>query len=149
MEPQAPQAPAPQDQPVMTPPVPEQLVAVAQAPQMEAQPMTPTAAPMTASPAPMSAQGGTNPGHGMGIAGLVCAFLAPLVGLILSIVAMKKSKKAGMGNGIALAGIIIGSINVVLGTLFLIGFVSGFASVVQKCNDLGPGTHYDNGTTIT
>lgn len=136
MEPQAPQAPAPQDQPVMAP-APEQPVAMAPTPQMDAQPM-PMSAPMPAA-APMMASApasGANPGHGMGIAGLVCAFLAPLVGLILSIVAMKKSKKVGMSNGLALAGIIIGAINTVLGTLFLVMVVASFGAVKDCANQI-------------
>lgn len=62
-----------------------------------------------------------NPGHGLGIASLVLSILGVhLVGLILGIVALNQSKKAGHKNGLALAGIIIGAIGlvfVVIGTI--------------------------------
>lgn len=111
-------------------------------------PQTSTPVPQD-QPAAPTAVAGVNPGHGMGVAGLVCAFLAPLVGLILSIVAMMKSKKAGMSNGLALAGIIVSSINMVVGTIILLALIGGAATLVEKCNDLGPGTHVVDGVTYT
>ena len=102
MEPQQPQAPAP---------------------------MQPTQPPQPQQPA-MAA---VNPGQGLGIASLVCSLIGiSLVGLILGIIALKKSKEAGMSNGMALAGIIISSIGLVFSTLWflmvLIGLASGSSS---------------------
>ncbi|WP_251150527.1 DUF4190 domain-containing protein [Cellulosimicrobium sp. Marseille-Q4280] len=59
-----------------------------------------------------------NPGKTLGIVGFVLSFLGCLsiVGIILSIVALNKSKKAGYGNGLAIAGIIIGVL-VLIGTI--------------------------------
>jgi len=142
----------PQQQPTMEgapapTPVPEQP---AQQP-MESQPMAqPVAQPMMAQP--MGAPAGiqtVDPGKGMGIASLILAFFAPLIGLILGIIARGKSKKAGHKNGLALAGIIISCISMVISTIVIIIVIAAGASVVAKCKDLGPGTHYDNGTTIT
>ncbi|GAA1971201.1 hypothetical protein GCM10009718_03500 [Isoptericola halotolerans] len=92
-----------------------------------------------------------NPGKTLGIVGLVLGFLGPLslVGLILSIVGLRKSKKVGQPNGIAIAGIIVSSlvlIGVIIGSIAL-GL--GLAHVVEVCNDLGPGTHVQNGVTYT
>jgi Co/Zn/Cd efflux system component len=56
-------------------------------------------------PAPPAAPQSTS---GLSIAGLILAFLAPLIGLILSIVALVQIKKTGQkGKGLAIAGIIV------------------------------------------
>lgn len=100
-------------------------------------------------PQPASPQMAENPGKGLGIAGLIVAFFAPLVGLILSIIGMSKSKKAGMSNGAALAGIIVSVIFMVIQVIVFIVIIAGTAAVVTKCNDLGPGTHVVDGVTYT
>lgn len=101
MEPQQPQAPAPM--PPMQPTQPTQ-------------PMQP-------------AMAASNPGQGLGIASLVCSLVGiSLPALILGIIGLKKSKEAGMSNGMALAGIIISSIGLVLGVLWFLLFIFGFAS---------------------
>ncbi len=91
--------------------------------------------------------GATDPGKTMGIVGLVLSFLGCLsiVGLILSIIARNKSKKAGYNNGLALAGIIVGSIVLVISIIGAV--VVGLAGMkfAEKCEDLGPGVHYENG----
>ena len=54
-------------------------------------------------------------GHGLGIASLVTSLLGlHLIGLILGIIGLNKSKKQNQKNGLALAGIIISSIGLVL-----------------------------------
>jgi hypothetical protein len=56
-------------------------------------------------PPPTQAPKTTN---GLAIAGLILAFLAPLIGLILSIVGLSQAKKRNQnGRGLAIAGIII------------------------------------------
>lgn len=45
--------------------------------------------------------------RGITIAGVIFAFLIPLVGLILSIVGLVQARSAGQKNGLAIAGIII------------------------------------------
>lgn len=88
---------------------------------------------------------------GLSIAGLVCAIIpcVALVGLILSIVALVKSRKAGQSNGIALAGIIVGAV-VVIGSAIAIALgIAGLIDIAQTCSDLGDGTHYVNGRTYT
>lgn len=92
-----------------------------------------------------------DPGKTMGIVGLVLSFLGCLsiVGLILSIVAFNKSKKAGYKNGVALAGIIVGAIMLVIS--IVVGIIIGVttSAIVEKCAELGPGTHYENGIEYT
>jgi len=56
-------------------------------------------------PAPAQAPKTTN---GLAIAGLILAFIAPLIGLILSIVGLGQAKKRNQnGRGIAIAGIVL------------------------------------------
>lgn len=85
-----------------------------------------------------------NPGRVLGIVGFILAiFIAP-VGLIISIIAFVKSRKAGMGNGLALAGIIIGALFTILGVLGAIAlgaFVNEFAQqFLNACEGLPSGT---------
>ena len=91
----------------------------------------------------------TDPARTLGIAGLVLSIFTSVVGLIVSIVAFRKSKRAGFKNGAALAGIVVGAITT-LGILTA-GIAAGVAatSLVNTCQDLGPGTHVVNGVTYT
>ncbi len=61
-----------------------------------------------------------DPGHTMGIIGFILAFVgATPVGLILSIIAYKKSKSVGIKNGLALAGIWVNAIFLLLTALIV------------------------------
>lgn len=85
-----------------------------------------------------------NPGRTLGIIGLILAiFLAP-IGLIVSIVALVKSRKAGMRNGLALAGIIVGALLTILWTVLII-VIASFATdlaqqIIQACEGQPTGT---------
>ena len=72
--------------------------------------------PVGATPpgAPYQQAGAQDPGKTLGIVGLVLAFVAALIGVIVSAIALNKSKKAGFKNTPALIGIIVGSIITVL-----------------------------------
>lgn len=89
---------------------------------------------------------GENPGRTMGIVGLVLSFLGCLsiVGIILSIVALNKSKKAGYGNGVAVAGIIVGAvvlIGTIIGSIVLFSAVGEVGQeVLDACSGLPSGT---------
>ena len=61
-------------------------------------------------PHPYVAASAVDPGRTLGIAGLVLSIFFSAVGLVVSIVAFKKSKRAGFKNTAALAGIIVGAI---------------------------------------
>lgn len=100
--------------------------------------------------APATPMAAVNPGHGLGIASLIVSLVgAGLIGLILGIIGLNKSKKAGQKNGLAIAGIIIGAINIVVVTIIVIVAASAAVTLVQKCNELGGGTHVENGVTYT
>ncbi|WP_051298472.1 hypothetical protein [Arthrobacter castelli] len=100
------------------------------------------------------AQGGPAgpvPGKTMGIVGFVLSLLGPLtvVGLIVSIVAMVKSKRAHTKNGFALAGIIIGIIGTIGLIIGIIAFSIAIGNIMEVCAELGPGVHQQDGVTYT
>jgi hypothetical protein len=88
-----------------------------------------------------------NPGKTLGIVGLVLgivgfglAYLGPIAGLILSIIGLNKSKKAGQKNGIALAGIIVSIVALIVNIIVTIVLISAAATiggaaieVVEQC----------------
>jgi len=87
-----------------------------------------------------------DPGRTLGIVGLIFSFLMPLIGLILSIVARSSSKRVGINNTMAKAGIWISSILLAIGVIVAVVAITW---VIRTCNDLGPGTHFINGVRIT
>jgi len=92
-------------------------------------------------PNPYSNQGGApaavNPGTTLGIIGLILGvvgffvvFLGPVAGLIVSIIGLSKSKKAGQKNGLALAGIIVSSVAFIANIITAIVVVSIISATV-------------------
>ncbi len=77
-----------------------------------------------------------DPGKTLGIVGFILSFLVSLVGLILSAIGYSRSKRAGFKNGLALAGIIIGSINFVFGTLGFIAAITivSYSAITLRAN---------------
>ena len=63
------------------------------------------------------------PGQSLGITGLVLAFVLPLVGLVLGVIAWNWSKKAGEQNGPARAAVIVGGVILAAGLLVYIAWV--------------------------
>ena len=110
----------------------------------------------TSAPAPapvQTAPAAPVPGKTLGIVGLVLAFLAPLVGLILSIVAKSQSKKAGVKNTPATAGIWVSIVVMVL-TLVIVGITVAMSmtavnAALEVCNQLGEGVYEIDGVTYT
>lgn len=122
----------PQQQPPQQPnpaAAPDQPPAAQPAPMQ--QPATPPQQPQqpnTAQPMP----GGEDPGKTMGLVGLILAFISPLIGIIISAIALNKSKKAGFSNGKAKAGLIIGIVLFVIGMLLTVLIFMSAASQVQE-----------------
>jgi Ca2+/H+ antiporter len=84
--------------------------------------------PVSQSPQPAPA-GVDYPGKTLGIVGLIVAIFFNLIGLIISAIALNQSKKAGYKNTPALAGVIVGSILLVIGIIFaIIGIVAGIGA---------------------
>jgi hypothetical protein len=90
---------------------------------MSENPYAPTPPTPAANPATL------DPGRTLGIVGLVLAFLIPLVGLILSIVAFNQSKRAGFTNTLARVGIIVAVIVMALG--LVIGIIAGITGAMS------------------
>lgn len=89
------------------------------------------------------------PGSGLAVAGLILAILLPLIGLIISIVAFVKLRKANAPRGVALAGIIIGAV-LTLGWLLILGLgIVALVGVAGTCAELGPGVWQVDGVTYT
>jgi len=93
----------------------------------------------TPTPAPAAAP--VVPGKTLGIVGLILAFLAPLIGFIVSLVARSQSKKAGVSNTPATAGIIIGLIGTIILIIVVVVSVVSGAALLSQCAELGPGTY--------
>jgi hypothetical protein len=101
------------------------------------------------------------PGRGLGIAGLIVSIagffifwiIGPIAGLIMSIIARNQSKKAGVENTPAKAGIIVGIIGLVLHIIGLIIViviaVAAGGALIEACQQLGPGEHYVDGVNYT
>lgn len=108
---------------------------------------TPAPAPGVAYSTPVA----ENPGKTLGIVGLVLAFVANIVGLIVSIIALNKSKRAGFKNGPALAGIIIASVSMVVSVILIITLISlgaaGAGMIAEACAGFGSGEVISDGTT--
>ncbi|MET0298096.1 MAG: DUF4190 domain-containing protein [Microbacterium sp.] len=127
-------------------------------------PSYPPAAPQPYESAPPAAYGApaqpTVPGKTLGIVALVLAIVPiglQLVGLILGIVALVQSKKAGQKNGFALAAIIVSAVLLVVGVIIAIILFAVFATAggdlanqIQACIDNGgTGTVEFQGVTMT
>ena len=98
-------------------------------PEMPQNPEQPAAPAYQAAPAPAAAPVAAEPGKGLSIAAIILAFLMPLIGLILGIVAIVQSKKAGRKNGLALAAVIIGAVLIVVGIIVWILVLGSLAAV--------------------
>lgn len=89
------------------------------------------------------------PGKGLAIAGLILAFVAPIVGLILSLVARSKLKKAGAPTSLATAGFWIGLALTIIGIIVGIILIVVFANLFSMCAQLGSGVWEVDGATYT
>lgn len=92
-----------------------------------------------------------NPGKTFGIVGLVLAFfpVANIVGLVLSILGLRRSRKAGFGNVPAVVGIVVSILTIIGFVIFIAATVAVFGNLIDTCNELGPGTHVRDGVTYT
>jgi uncharacterized membrane protein len=94
-----------------------------------------------------------NPGKTLGIVALIASFFVSILGLILGIVALNQSKKAGFRNGPAKAAIILSIIFMVLTVIGIVLAVTLGAAAVnaaaEMCAELGAGTHEVGGVTYT
>ena len=91
----------------------------------------------------------------LGIVGLILAILPTLqlFGLIVSIIGLVQSRKAGQSNGFAVAGIIISILFMLVSILLVVFagtfFASIFGNLAEVCATYGPGEHVVDGVTYT
>jgi hypothetical protein len=90
-----------------------------------------------------------DPGKTLGIVGLILSFFTALIGLIISAVALSKSRKAGFKNTPALVGIIIGALGTIGVIIAIIVSVAVIGAAAAKCAELGPGVHEQGGVIYT
>ena len=89
------------------------------------------------------------PGKTLGIVALILSFFFQLIALILGIVALGQSRKAGAKNTPALVAIILSIVFGLVWILVVGGLIAGGAALLAQCQDLGPGVHDVNGVTYT
>ena len=77
------------------------------------------------------ANSGQTQSNGMAIAGFVLSFFIPLLGLIFSIIGLKRSKETNNGKGLSTAGIIISCVTMVI--TIIMGIIS-FSAVSDTVN---------------
>jgi hypothetical protein len=91
------------------------------------------------------------PGRTLGIVGFILSFFGfiDIAALIISIVAMVTSKRAGHKNGFALAGIIISTVGILFTAGVIALIVPTLVNAGQECARLGNGTHVVGNSTYT
>ncbi|UNK70067.1 hypothetical protein [Microbacterium sp. H1-D42] len=112
-------------------------------PQAHVQPAAPAYAQPVAAPAPAA------PAGGLAIAGLILAFVAAPIGLVLSIVALVKRKRGGASIGLPLTGVIISALFIIGTITAIVIAVSMLTQVAAICTELGPGVWESGGVTYT
>ncbi len=131
--------PDPNEPPAYTPPPAYgQVPAYGQAPaygqQYGTAPQAPYGAPVPGAPVP---------GKTLGIVAFILSFFMQVVALILGIIALVQSRKAGVKNGFALAAIIVSSVLLVVGIIVGIILIASFSNlaneIVTECSPGGSG----------
>ncbi len=92
----------------------------------------PPAYPTSSSDASYGNPNAPIPGKTLSIVAFVLSFFAQLVALVLGIVALVQSKKAGHKNGFALAAIIISSVLMVIGVVVAIVLFTVFGNMANE-----------------
>lgn len=148
-----PQNPAEPTPPVGPPAPPAYDAPLAAPPAYGAAPGYPQQQYAAAPPAPYGAPATpTIPGRTMGIVAFILSFFIQLVALILGIVALVQSRKAGHKNGFAVAAIIISAVlmvvGIIVGIILVVSFGAIAGEVLRQCQDLGPGVHQIGGVSV-
>lgn len=86
------------------------------------------------------ANSGQTQSNSMAIAGFILSFFIPLLGLIFSIIGLKRSKETNNGKGLSTAGIIISCVTMVI--TIIMGIIS-FSAVSDTINKAQQQTEYN------
>jgi len=110
-----------------------------------------TRAPEQPQPAPAPPTPPRSPYFTLGVVGFALSLIAILniAGLVISIVALVKSRRRGFRNGFALAGVIIAGVGVGIGLIILGTAIPTLVDAAQTCARLGTGVHELDGATYT
>jgi len=108
-------------------------------------------APVAPAPGAPTAAAPGNPYVTLAVIGFALSLLGPLsiAGLVVSIVALVKSKRRGFGNGFALAGIIIAGVGLLVAAVVIALAVPALVDAAQTCARLGDGVHQLGDATYT
>jgi hypothetical protein len=87
------------------------------------------ALPTPVQPVTMPRPASEDPGFGLGIAALVSSFFVQIVGLVLGILALQQSKRAGFENPAAIAAIIVSAAGMVIAAVIIVATIV-FAVVI-------------------
>ncbi|WP_243076800.1 DUF4190 domain-containing protein [Microbacterium sp. SS28] len=98
----------------------------------------------------------SRPGRTLGIVAFVLSFFAQVIAIVLGIVALVQSRKAGEKNGFAVAAIIISSVLIVVGIILAIVIIAIIIpqaaqltqEILRQCQELGPGIHEIGGVPV-
>lgn len=89
------------------------------------------------------------PGKKLGVLGLILSCVLGAAGLLISVIALAASVRAGHRNSAAVAGIIIGFLTTTALVLGIVYFTSFWEGSVGPCAELGPGIHRDGLVTYS
>lgn len=85
----------------------------------------------------------TAPSTGLSVAALLLSVSFNIVGLIMSIIIFVKSKKAGVINGLAVAGIVVGSLTTLFGVTVVAVVVADIIEMSEKCTTSSQRSYID------
>lgn len=88
------------------------------------------------------ANSGQTQSNGMAIAGFILSFFIPLLGLIFSIIGLKRSKETNNGKGLSTAGIIISCITMVITLIMGIISFSAVSDTIDKAQQQTENNRY-------
>ena len=77
------------------------------------------------------------PGRTLGIVAFILAFFAQPIALILGIVALVMSRRAGRRNGFAIAAIILSAVLIVIAIVIIVIVATAANDAVQACSQNG------------
>ncbi|MBA8816481.1 pilus assembly protein TadC [Microbacterium halimionae] len=110
---------------------------------------TPQPSAYNAPPPPPAAASTERPGRTMGIVAFILSFFIQIVALVLGIIALVQSRKAGQKNGFALAAIILSAVFMVVGVIIgIVVFATIMGSYADLCAQYGSGTHEIDGVSV-
>jgi hypothetical protein len=110
---------------------------------------TPTKSTNSAPTSPV-ANGSDNNNQMLALASVILAFFIAPLGLVLGIIAYRKSKAAGINNGLALGGIIASTIMIILGSVIIASVLPSAKRMNDYCEKAGRGQQYqEDGLAIT